>query len=130
MIRTSGQVSAVAALGNDVGDEAGSTTSTALLDGGGVVDGLDGVGALLAVLGGDLKTLAVLGGRDADGLGVDNTRVLRRCDMTRGGGGQYNVGMGEGEYDDENLELLRMLIGRRTALNCRCRGVGSRDGDA
>lgn len=86
VIRTSGQVGTVAALGNDVGDKAGSTTSTTLLDGGGVLDGLDGAGALLAVLGGNLKTLAGLGGLDADSLGVDNTRVLYRWRVEDQGG--------------------------------------------
>ncbi len=76
MIRTSGQVSTVALLGNNVGDGTGSAASTTLLDGGGVLGGLDGGGSLLGVLGGDSDTLARLGGLDADSLGVDNTRVL------------------------------------------------------
>lgn len=74
--RTLGQVSTVALLGDDVGDDTGGTASTTLLDGGGVLGGLDGGGSLLGVLGGKNETLAGLGSLNADSLGVDDTRVL------------------------------------------------------
>ena len=73
---TLGQVSTVALLGDDVGDDTGSAASTTLLDGGSVLGGLDGGRALLGVLGDNNDTLAGLGGLDADSLGVDDTRVL------------------------------------------------------
>lgn len=76
MIRTLGQVSTVTLLGNDVGDNAGGTTAATLLDGGSVLGALDRKGSLLGVLGGKNDTLARLGGLNADGLGVDDTRVL------------------------------------------------------
>lgn len=76
MKHTSGQVSTVALLGNNVGDGTGSTTSAALLEGGDVDGLLDGGRGLLGILGGNNDTLSRLGGLNADSLGINKTRVL------------------------------------------------------
>lgn len=73
---SSGQVSTVALLGNNVGDGTGSTTSAALLEGGDVDGLLDGGRGLLGILGGNNDTLSRLGGLNADSLGINKTRVL------------------------------------------------------